>query len=136
MMARSRTLDEFTKPTGTIIGEGFTIKTANFTCDDSETLRIDGTIIGNIDIKGVLNISETGCVEGNVNASFVRVAGTVNGNIFCRNAVHLTSTADVSGDVSTATIIIDDGAAILGSCKTIMPVDSEVIGISMDTIQG
>jgi len=133
-MARTRTLDEFTKPTGTVIGEGFTIRTANFSCDDSEALRIDGTIVGNIEIKSVVNVSETGCVEGNINASFVRIAGTVTGNIFCRNAVHLAATADVKGDISTASIIIDDGATFRGGCRTIMPVEGEVLALETDTI--
>ena len=124
-MPRSRTLDEFTKPTGTIIGKGFTVETARFSCDESESIRIDGTVIGNIEIYGVLSISETGYVDGDIHAGYVRVAGRVSGNIQCRNALHLASTADVVGDVLTATIIVDDGAVLLGRCQTTVAIDSE-----------
>ena len=117
-MSRSRTVDEFTKPTGTIIGKGFTIQAARFTCDESESMRIDGTVLGDIDVDGVLNVSESGQVDGNISAGFVRVAGRVNGNVYCRNALHLTATADVVGDVRTATFIVDDGAVLLGRCQT------------------
>ena len=124
-MARSRTIDEFTKPTGTIIGKGFTIKAAHFTCEDHESIRIDGTVVGDIDIDGVLIISETGYVDGNINAGFVRVAGRVTGNVYCRNALHLASTADVMGDVRATSLIIDDGAVLLGRCQTNVAVESE-----------
>jgi len=129
-MARSRTIDEFTKPTGTIIGKGFTIKAANFACGDSESMRIDGTVIGNIEIDGVLNISETGHVDGNIVASSIRVAGRVSGNVHCRNALHLTSTADVVGDVHTTTFIVDDGATLLGRCQTNVSIENETLKLT------
>ena len=124
-MARSRTIDEFTKPTGTIIGKGVSIRAAHFTCSDCESIRIDGTVGGDIDVDGVLIISESGHVDGNVNANFVRVAGRVTGNVNCRNALHLAATADVMGDVRTASLIIDDGAILLGRCQTNVALESE-----------
>ena len=117
-MARSRTTDEFTKPTSTIIGRGFTIETARFTCEDSESMRVDGTILGDIEVKDVVNVSDTGVVDGNIIAGFVRIAGRVTGNIHCNNALHLTSTANVLGDVNAASLIIDGGAVLLGRCQT------------------
>ena len=117
-MARARTLDEFTKPTGTVIGKGFTIHAARFACSDSESMRIDGTVIGDIHIDGVLNLSDSGRVEGNISAGSTRIAGRVSGNVHCRNALHLASTADVTGDILTTTLIVDDGAIFLGRCQT------------------
>jgi len=117
-MPRSRSIDEFTKPTGTIIGKGFTIQAARFSCGDDESMRIDGTVIGNIDIDGVINVSDSGFVDGNINAGSVRVAGRVNGNIECSYALHLASTADVVGDILTAALIVDDGAILVGRCNT------------------
>ena len=116
-MAR-RTQDEFTQPTGTVIGNGFTIEAARFTCADSEAMRIDGTVIGDVEIDGVLNISETGRVDGNVTAGSTRVAGCIFGNVHCRNALHLASTADITGDIVTSTLIVDEGAVFIGRCQT------------------
>jgi len=122
-MARSRTLDEFTKPTATVIGKGFTIQAARLTCEDSESMRIEGTVIGDIEIDGVLIISSSGYVDGSISAGSVRIAGRVTGNVQCYHALHLTSTADVLGDVNTSSLIIDDGAILLGRCKTNMAMD-------------
>lgn len=124
-MARSRTTDEFTKPTGTIIGKGFSIRAAHFTCEDDESIRIDGEVIGDIEIGGVLIISESGYVDGSIAASFVRVAGRVTGNIHCRNALHLAATADVLGDVRATSLIIDDGAVLLGRCQTNLAIEGD-----------
>jgi cytoskeletal protein CcmA (bactofilin family) len=118
MPRASNIQDEFTKPTGTVIGKGFTIHAARFACADSESMRIDGTVIGNVDIDGVLNLSETGRVDGNIDAASARVAGRVYGDVNCRNGLHLTSTADVTGDIVTTTLIVDDGAVITGRCQT------------------
>ena len=122
-MPRTRTQDEFTRPTGTVIGNGFTIHAARFTCADSESMRIDGTVIGNIDIDGVLTLSDTGRIDGNISAGSTRVAGRVFGNIQCRNVLHLAPTADVKGDIVTTTLIIDDGAVLSGICQTRVAAD-------------
>jgi len=129
-MARSRTIDEFTKPTGTIVGKGFTIEAARFVCNEAEAMRVDGTIIGNIEIDGVLNISDSGHVDGHVNAGSVRVAGRVTGNINCSNALHLASTADVKGDVLTTTLIVDDGAVMLGRYRTNLPIEDTALNLT------
>jgi len=128
-MARLRTTDEFTKPTGTVIGKGFTIQAARFTCGDDESMRIDGTVIGNIEIDGVLNISESGHVDGNITAGSVRIAGRVTGNVHCRRALHITASADVVGDIHTSTFIVDDGAILVGRCQTDVSVEGGFVGL-------
>jgi cytoskeletal protein CcmA (bactofilin family) len=115
---RNRTQDEFTKPTSTVIGLGFTIHAARFTCAESESMRIDGTVIGDIDIDGLLTVSETGRVDGNISTGSARVAGRIFGNIRCNNALHLAATADVTGDVLASTLIVDEGAVFAGRCQT------------------
>ena len=129
-MAKSTTQDEFTKPTGTVIGKGFTIHAARFTCAESESMRIDGTVVGNVDIDGVLNLSDSGRVDGDITCGSTRIAGKVLGNISCRHALHLASTADVTGDISTTTLIVDDGAVFLGRCQTNMTAIAEVPGLA------
>jgi cytoskeletal protein CcmA (bactofilin family) len=129
-MARSRTKDEFTKPTATVIGKGFVIETSCFSCDNLESMRIDGTIIGDIKINGVVNISDSGYVNGNISAGSVRVAGRVTGNIRCNYALHLTSSANVAGDVCAEALIVDNGATLLGRCQTNLTVNSEVVKLT------
>jgi len=117
-MARNQAQDELNRPTSTVIGYGFTIHAARFTCNENESMRVDGTVIGDIDIDGLLNVSETGRIDGNVSAGSVRAAGRIFGNVNCRNALHLAATADITGDVLTSTLIVDEGSVFTGRCQT------------------
>ena len=118
-MARSRTTDRFDLPTSTVIGAGFTIQAAKLSGNDSGSMRIDGDVIGNIEINGVLNLSDTGFIDGDVEADSARIAGRVLGNIRCKSTLHLASTAEVMGDILTGTLIIDDGVVFHGLCQTV-----------------
>jgi len=117
-MARSAT-SRFDAPTSTVIGVGFTIQAACLTGADNGSIRIDGNVIGNVEINGVINLSDTGYVDGDVTADSARIAGRVLGNITCKNALHLTSTAEVIGDVLAGSLIIDDGVVLHGLCQTL-----------------
>jgi len=116
---RTSVVDRFDMQTGTIIGAGFTIQAAKLSGDDNGSMRIDGNVIGNIEINGVLNLSDSGFVDGDVLADSARVAGRVMGNIQCKSALHLTGTSEVMGDILTGTLIIDDGAVFHGLCQTL-----------------
>ena len=111
-----RPQDELDKLTGSLIGRGLNIQAALLT--GTESVRIDGAVIGAIDLDGALHLSETGFIEGDVRVSSARISGQVNGNIFCHSLLHLASTAKVTGDINTVSIIVDEGAAIRGKCKT------------------
>lgn len=117
-MARNRVQDEFTKPTGTVIGRGFTIQSSQVIGAELESMRVDGVIQGNVDMNGVLNLGESGRIEGDILSESARIAGTVHGNIQCRYALHLTATAEVTGDLLTETLIIDEGAILHGRAQT------------------
>lgn len=117
-MARIRTQDEFTRPTGSVIGAGLTVHTARLAGINAESVRVDGTVMGNIELDGVLNLGESGRVEGDILVESARIAGAVYGSIQCRYALHLTATAEVTGDILTETLIIDKGAILHGRCQT------------------
>ena len=117
-MSRSRSASRFDASTSTVIGAGFTIHAASLSGADNGSMRVDGNVIGNIDISGVLNLSDTGFVDGDITVDTARIAGRVLGNIRCKSALHLTSTAEVMGDVLAGTIIIDDGVVFHGICQT------------------
>jgi len=116
---RVRVVDRFDMPTGTVIGAGFTIRAAKLDGTDNGSMRVDGNVIGNIEINGVLNLSDTGFVDGDVVADSARIAGRVMGNIQCKTVLHLTGSAEVMGDVLTGTLIVDDGVVFHGLCQTL-----------------
>ena len=77
-------------------------------------VRIEGTMQGDIVIKGLIVIGETGkviCPE--LKAETVVVAGTVQGNITCQK-LEIRSTGRVWGDVVAVSFSSEDGAFLRG----------------------
>jgi cytoskeletal protein CcmA (bactofilin family) len=86
-------------------------------------LHLDGSIAGNVradPIEGSsLSISETGSIEGNVEAENVMLNGTVRGDIVARERVVLGATARVQGNVYYGVIEMTLGAQIMGKLTRI-----------------
>jgi cytoskeletal protein CcmA (bactofilin family) len=78
-------------------------------------LRIDGTVRGAVRCVdghqgGMLQISETGCVEGDVQASQMVLAGRVVGAVQSSELLELQPTARITGDaIIDGHLIHDDG---------------------------
>jgi cytoskeletal protein CcmA (bactofilin family) len=81
-------------------------------------LHLDGQIAGHVratPIEGSsLSVSETGAVEGDVEAWDVMLNGSVNGDILARGRVVLGSSARVHGNVYYGVIEMALGAQIMG----------------------
>jgi cytoskeletal protein CcmA (bactofilin family) len=81
-------------------------------------LHLDGSIAGNVRAEPVegssLSISETGSIEGNVEAGNVMLNGSVRGDIVARDRVVLGATAQVQGNVYYGVIEMTLGAQIMG----------------------
>ncbi|MCK5147079.1 polymer-forming cytoskeletal protein [bacterium] len=97
----------------TIIGKGSTItgdlKVAN-------SLRVDGTVKGNIKSSDTFVLGKNGVVEGEVIATNIMLAGTVIGNVSATGKVFLESTSSVSGDIKASRLVVDEGASFDGKC--------------------
>jgi len=81
-------------------------------------LHLDGSIAGNVRADpsedSSLSISETGSIDGNVEAGSVMLSGTVRGDIHARGRVVLGATARVQGNVYYGVIEMTLGAQIMG----------------------
>jgi cytoskeletal protein CcmA (bactofilin family) len=81
-------------------------------------LHLDGSIAGNVRADpgegSSLSISETGAIEGNVEAWNVMLNGTVKGDILARERIVLGATARVEGNVYYGVIEMTLGAQIMG----------------------
>ncbi len=81
-------------------------------------LHLDGRIAGNVraDPSGTssLSVSETGSIDGNVEATNVMLNGSVRGDIVARERVVLGATARVQGNVFYGVIEMTLGAQIMG----------------------
>lgn len=80
----------------------------------SETLRIDGRILGEIECEKAVIIGQGARVHASIDADDVQVAGIVEGDIRARRKVTLERTAVVVGDLTTPGIVIEEGAKLKG----------------------
>jgi cytoskeletal protein CcmA (bactofilin family) len=80
-------------------------------------VRIEGTFEGQIGLKGMLVVGETGKVTcENVRASNVIVAGAVKGNITAQK-VEIRATGRVWGDIVTTAFATEEGAFLRGQIR-------------------
>jgi cytoskeletal protein CcmA (bactofilin family) len=82
-------------------------------------LRIDGTVRGSVRCAdggkgGMLVISETGAVEGEVQASHVVVAGRISGPVHASELLELQPKAKIAGDVHYKALEMHHGAVVDG----------------------
>ncbi len=80
-------------------------------------VRIEGAFEGEIALRGMLVVGETGRVTcQNVRANTVIVAGAVRGNITTQK-LEIRSTGRVWGDVVTTAFVTDEGAFLRGQIR-------------------
>jgi len=89
--------------------------------------RIDGTIEGNVSVKGKVIIGESGIIVGDITCSICEISGTVKGKLNIENRLTLKASADFSGDMTTAKLIIEPGAKFNGTCKMDMQQNAEIL---------
>ncbi len=97
----------------TIIGKNSVVD-GNYQATGS--VRLDGTIEGDVKISGNMIIGASGKIHGNLEAGSTVVGGEVIGNIIAPNKTELTATARVIGDIKTDLIVIDEKAIFQGKC--------------------
>ena len=80
-------------------------------------VRIEGTFEGQIGLRGMLVVGESGRVTcENIRASTVIVAGAVRGNITTQK-LEIRATGRVWGDVVTTSFVTEDGAFLRGQIR-------------------
>jgi cytoskeletal protein CcmA (bactofilin family) len=78
------------------------------------SVRIDGTIHGDIDSQGNVTIGELGEVTGKVNGQSITIGGKVQGSINSKEKLILESKANLKGDVYTKILVVEAGARFDG----------------------
>ncbi|HKJ00656.1 MAG TPA: polymer-forming cytoskeletal protein [bacterium] len=84
------------------------------------TLRIDGTVVGNIAAEpgsgSVLIINQQATVTGDIVSDSVLISGRVEGNVHASERVEIFRSGLLRGDVFTADLMIEGGAEFHGYC--------------------
>lgn len=81
------------------------------------SVRIDGTVNGDINVTETVILGATGVINGDIDAKVAIIGGEIIGSINAPEKTELTSTARVLGDITTKTIVIDENAIFQGSCN-------------------
>ncbi len=96
----------------TFIGPNITI---DGTISGSETVLIEGTVRGKINLTGELRIGTKGRVEATVHAKNVTIEGKLTGDVSADDKVELVASATVDGNIKAPKIVVAEGARFRGS---------------------
>lgn len=97
----------------TILGKGCVLN-GDFNADGSA--RIDGTVNGNVVVKGMLVLGVDGKIIGDIEAAGAMIGGHVIGNIESPEKLEISSHAKVIGDIKTKVLVVDERAIFQGKC--------------------
>ena len=97
----------------TLIGAGTTLK-GNISSNTD--LRIDGTVIGNINCSAKIIVGSSGLVEGDVTGNQADIVGKVSGNIRSKELLQLRGECVVSGNLYAGKLQIEPTATFNGQC--------------------
>lgn len=101
--------------TDTLIGEG-TVFDGKIKSEAS--IRIEGTITGDIQCAGDVAVGEKGVVKSHISARDVIIAGSVHGNVTSKGKVTITSKGKLYGNAVANSLVIDEGGIFQGTSKS------------------
>jgi cytoskeletal protein CcmA (bactofilin family) len=112
----------------TLISSGTTLKGD---ISSNSDLRIDGTIIGNIQSSAKIIIGASGVVEGDINGNQADVVGRVSGNIRAKELLQLRGESVVEGNLYAGKLQIEPSATFNGQCH----MGGNVVGMTSNESQ-
>lgn len=83
----------------------------------SGELTLEGKLDGEINTDGVLNLGETGIINGNMNVNSAIVRGKINGNVIAKDKIEIKAKAEVFGDIRAAKLVIEEGVTFVGKSE-------------------
>lgn len=82
-------------------------------------LRVDGIIHGNVEVRGDLEVSQTGLIEGpELRAVNLIVHGVVKSRVIAEGRLTLSRSARLEGDVNATSLDIEAGSYYIGYITT------------------
>lgn len=80
-------------------------------------IRLNGTLVGNLETSEKLVIGQNGKVEGQVKCKNADIEGKIFGVISVQELLSLKQTAVIEGDIITKQMSVEPGAIFTGTCK-------------------
>ena len=78
------------------------------------SIRVDGTIVGDVITEGNVTVGEHGDVNGQINAGIITIGGKVVGSVNAKEKLVLESKANLKGDIFTKILVVEAGAKFDG----------------------
>ena len=88
-------------------------------CEGS--VRVLGTIQGEVQSKGTIIVEERAHVTARLTAANVAIAGQVDGQVYCEGRVEIRATGRVTGEISAGALVVHEGAFFEGTSKMLTP---------------
>lgn len=78
------------------------------------SLRIEGSVKGNITAEGDVIVAADADVVADIRAANVSISGKYKGNVNCTGTLEMSGTARVEGNVTCGALIVSNGAVFTG----------------------
>jgi cytoskeletal protein CcmA (bactofilin family) len=123
MFGKRKTSSGNVSATDTFIGEGTIVEGKIVT---TASLRIEGSVVGDIECSGDVTIGEKGIVRSIIAARSVFNAGTIEGSVIAKGKMTITSKGRVLGNIAAGSLHVSEGAVFKGECAMDAPRGSEL----------
>ncbi|HEY4105783.1 MAG TPA: polymer-forming cytoskeletal protein [Polyangiaceae bacterium] len=87
------------------------------------TLRVEGSVKGDVSVHGETEIADSGSIEGNVHGDAIEIGGKLVGDAEAEGAIAVRSSAHVRGQLRGAEISIEPGARVSVRLETEFELD-------------
>jgi cytoskeletal protein CcmA (bactofilin family) len=84
-------------------------------------VRVGGRINGSVTVEDRLVLASEGVIMGNVESGEADIAGSVEGDVHATGRLTVRATASIVGGIIAEHLVVEDGAAITGTCKVGKP---------------
>jgi cytoskeletal protein CcmA (bactofilin family) len=111
---RSSEMDKKEEEIVAFVGKGVDFKG---TISYDGTVRIDGSLDGEINTTGMLVVGETASISAKITAGTIVSRGRITGDIVAKQRIQLLSPAILDGSVQTPVFSIEDGVTFNGTCE-------------------
>ena len=79
------------------------------------SLRVEGTLEGNVDNARHVIVASEGKIKGDVSAQMVVCGGAIEGNV-CAEMLEVLGPASIKGDIRAKKMVVEEGGRIAGQC--------------------
>jgi cytoskeletal protein CcmA (bactofilin family) len=80
-------------------------------------LRVDGTLVGNIESTGKVVVGPTGRIEGSIICASANISGEVKAKLTVKELLELMASAKLHGEIAVGKLSIQPGATFTGTCS-------------------